>query len=128
MPEEKNNEVNGGGVKMESYTPVPPVQSHHAHLGPILGVIVIVLVLIFVGLNLWGGLLSKEIETVIPEPIVNNEPETPRAVADTQILGTLSPSDDLSAIEADVSSTNFDSLETDITAIDVEFNTELEVQ
>ncbi len=122
MSDENNVEPNNPVVdKTTMYTPAGIVNPHHAHVGPILAVLVIMLVLILGGLYLWGGALSTEVP-VTPEPIVNNEPETPRADADTQILETLSPSDDLSAIEADINSTSFDSLDTDFTAIESELD------
>ncbi len=94
-------------------------QTHHAHMGPILGILIIVLVIILGGLYLWGGMLVEQ-TPVVEEQIINNEPETPRATADQQILETLSPSDELDAIEADITSTNLDSLDADLTSIDVE--------
>lgn len=123
MSEEKKDILNdpmSGNVPM--HMPASLTSRPHAHIGPILGVLVIMLALILGGLYLWGETLSTKVPVITPEPIVNNEPETPRAVADTQILETLSPSDDLDAIEADVNSTNFDSLDTDFTAIDTEIN------
>ncbi len=111
---------------------MPPgtvIEKHHSHLGPILGILVIVLVLILTGLYIWGGFLSNEVNTVPTEtPIINNEPETPRAEADQTILETLSPSDDMSAIEADINSTNLDSLDSELTTIDVELEAGLQTQ
>ena len=93
------------------------------HSGPILGILVIVLVLILAGLYLWGSVLSTQ-NTPLPEkPVINNEPETPRAETDVKILQTQSASDELSTIDADLSSTNLDSLDADLTAIDAEINT-----
>ncbi len=94
-------------------------ETHHGHVGPILGILVMALVIILGGLYLWGGMLAEE-EAQTETPIVNNEPETPRATADAEILETLSPSDELDAIEADLISTNLDSLDADMTAIDAE--------
>ena len=108
----------------DTTTPISFTEKHHAHLGPILGVLVIVLVLILGGLFLWGGFLAKTVPPGQPNPI-NNEPETLRAQTDTQILGTMSPSDDLAAIETDIGSTNLDSLDTDLTAVDNELNNSL---
>lgn len=106
----------------EMYSPEQHDESHQSHLGVILGILVLVLALIFGGLYLWGSLLHEQ-DTLIPAvPIVNNEPETPRATTDAQILDTESPSDELDAIEADLSSTNLDSLDTDIITIDAELN------
>ena len=95
-----------------------------SHIGPILGVIALMLVLILVGLYVWGGMLTEQ-AVEVPTPIVNNEPETPRAEADIQILKTLSPSDELSAIEADLYSTDNNSLDADLTTIDAEFEAAL---
>lgn len=91
----------------------------HSHAGPILGALIIILVLILGGLYLWGSMLHEE-PVVPPPPIVNHEPETPRAVTDIEILNTVSPSDELDAIEADLSATNLDSIDADLTAIDAE--------
>ncbi len=114
--------------KTEMHMPTPVGAVRHSHTGPILGILVIALVLIFIGLYLWGGMLGPQVEPIQEVPIVNNEPETPRAVADQAILETLSPSDEVSAIEADLSSTNFDSLDAELTTIDAELDAELEVQ
>ncbi len=84
--------------------------------GPILGILIIVLVLILAGLYLWGSLLKSNVP-MDNGTIINNEPETPRAEADIDMFGTLSPSDELSAIEADLSATKLETLVTDITAL-----------
>ncbi len=106
----------------------PPFHKmQHARLGPILGMIILVLALVLGGLFLWGSMLANK-EAVPAPPIVNNEPETPRAAADAQILETTSSSDELSAIEADIESTNLDSIEQDLQAIDNEFSGSAEEQ
>lgn len=103
-------------------------QTHHAHMGPILAGLLILLVLVFIGMYLWGASIATNTAS-IPEPVIpNNEPETPRAVADQQIFETLSPSDELDAIDADLGSTNFDSLDTDLNTIEAEFGGDLQVQ
>jgi len=104
----------------------PLTETHHSHVGPILGVLIIILVLVLAGLYLWGGMLSKEQTRMNERTIVNNEPETPRAEADVQILNTLSPSDELDAIEADLDGTNFDSIDQDLNSIDAELNAALQ--
>lgn len=95
---------------------------HHSHLGPILGVLLILLVIVATGLYIWGGQLFEEqamVQEQVPA-IPNNEPETPRAEADQQILETLSSSNEIDAIEADVMSTNLDSIDTDLNTVDQE--------
>ncbi len=94
---------------------------HPKHVGPILGVLVIILALILGGLYLWGSMLGESenqarVERVMP----NNEPETPRAEADKQIMGTVSSSDEISAIEADLYSTNLDGLDGELEQIKIE--------
>lgn len=108
--------------KVAMHLPTNGDIEHHSHVGPILGVLVVMLVLIFGGLFLWGSMLDKEAEVLPEPPILNNEPETPRAIADQQILETLSPSDELDAIDADLGSSNFDSIDADMTTIDAELN------
>jgi len=116
MPDSKENvteqTTTGDDMRM------PTMQ--HSHIGPILGVLVIMLVIILGGLYLWGGMLSNGVGT--RTPVINNEPETPRAQADQEIFGTVSTSDDLAAIEADINNTNFDSLQSDLVTIDAELN------
>ncbi len=101
-------------------------ESHHKHLGPVLGALILVLVLILGGLYLWGSKLNEEVMPV-PDTLINNEPETPRAAADQALMETVSTSDELSAIEADLGSSNLDALDTDITAIDAELNAAIPV-
>lgn len=124
MSEIQNNNGNQTQQLQPNYASTQ-THIHHSHLGPILAVLIIMLIIIFGGLYLWGGMLSNTGVAPIEDVIINDEPETPRAVADTKILETLSPSDELDAIEADLGSTNLDSIDTDLTAIDVEFETAL---
>ncbi len=124
MPETQKNEI----PKSAGAIPSQVSRMHQSHQGPLLGILVILLVLILTGLYLWGGMLSQQSEPIQELPIVNNEPETPRAVADQAILETLSPSDELSAIEADLQSTNLDTIDSDLTPIDAELNARPEVQ
>ncbi len=104
----------------EMHIPEGYEEGHSAHTGPILAIIVLVLVLILGGLFLWGSTISKMEQNVVETPIINNEPETPRAEADVEILEIMSPSDELDVLEADISNTNIDSLNTDLDTIDVE--------
>lgn len=118
MSEETTNK--SALMKTQSFT-----ERHHAHLGPMLGALILLVVIILEGLYLWGQSLTKTDPAFQERVIINNEPETPRAVADAQILETLSPSDDLGAIEADLNSTNLDSIDADMTTIDAELNATL---
>lgn len=91
--------------------------------GVVIGLLVIVLVILLCALYLWGALLSKQAEEpIVFNPPSNNEPETPRADADIQILKTVSASDDIAAIEADLSSTNLDGLDKEMPLIENDLN------
>lgn len=91
---------------------------HHTHMGPLLGMLIIALAIIFGGLYLWGAMLGKEAGTLTQQrTLPNNEPETTRAVVDQEILKTLSPSNDLDALYADLESTNLDNLDTELDQI-----------
>ena len=87
------------------------------HLGPIIAVLMVLLVAILFGLYLWGSALNEQSNIPIEKSLVNNEPETPRAVADVQIIETVSSSDSLEAIEADLGSTNLDTVDTELNEI-----------
>ncbi len=102
-------------------------ETHHAHMGPILAGLLLLLVLVGMGMYLWGASLATEPAPAPIPTIPNNEPETVRAVADQQIFETLSPSDELDAIDADLGSTNFDSLDTDLNTIEAELG-DIQVQ
>lgn len=99
-------------------------------LGPIIAVLIVILVLVLGGLYMWQS-------TMLEEPIVlppverptaeeNNEPESNNAEADVQVLETVSTSNSIEAIEADIESTNLDTLDAELTAIESELDAEIE--
>ena len=93
-------------------------EKNHAHVGPVLAVLVIILICILGGLYLWGSLLTNEaVATPSERNIVNDEPETTRAQADSQMLGAVSSSNALDAIYADLESTNLDTLDNELDQI-----------
>lgn len=98
-------------------TNTQPVIPHTSKTrGLIIGGAVAVLVLIGIGMYLWGSSLPLSPQTPFNPP--NNEPETPRANADIQIFRTVSSSNELSSIEADLESTNLSSLDTELELIE----------
>ncbi len=95
-------------------------------LGPIVGILIIVLLLILVGLYLWGNMLSREPVVGYDAPqIINDEPETNNTDADIQALKTQSSSDEIDTIEADIESTNLENLDKELNAIEAEFDSAL---
>lgn len=111
----------------ESFSATPEMsEDKTAHLGAILGVLIVILVLILAGLYLWGMTMTEESyteETPVvtrPAPEENNEPESTNAEAEVETMGALSTSNSIEAIEADLESTDLESLDTELDAIDSE--------
>lgn len=108
---------------------VPAPATEHSHFGVILGVLILLLALIFAGLYVWSQYLQQKPQPAAPAPVAsrptdaqNKEPESTNAKADTQTLNTLSTSDELGAIKADLESTNLDTVTSDIPAIESELH------
>lgn len=91
----------------------------------ILALVVVVTVVIVGVLYVWGSQLSPNdlVDKDLTQKYTNNEPETPRAKADVQASTVLSSSDEVSAIEADITSTNVSGVDTDIETMNAEINT-----
>lgn len=109
----------------QEYTTSIDSIEHASHLRVMLIVLVVVLILMVVGLFLWNHVITQdgqEKERNSPRTIENNEPEALRADTDTQILNTVSTSDTIDAIEADLKSTNLDNLDQELTEIGQELN------
>ena len=87
---------------------------------------IILLLIGILGTLLWWGstLLTPELdqtnntEALRPTPEENNEPESTTAEARVQALQTVSSSDEISAIEADLMSTTVGDIESELRAID----------
>lgn len=111
-------------VEMHMPEGMTVTEKHNSSFAIILAVLLVLLVMILGGLYLWGAALeTQETQQEVPaREIPNNEPETPRAEADTQILNTVSPSDELDAIEADINSTELDSLDAELEEIERELD------
>lgn len=83
------------------------------------------LVLLLAGLYLWGASLKQ---AVIVSPITpdrptraeNNEPESTNAEADVDTAAALSTSNELDLIQADLENTNLNTLDAELTTIDIE--------
>lgn len=135
MNENNNNEqidVTDEEFKMpEEKFGITNVEEAPSHLGVILGILIVVLSLILGGLYLWST--TFQTQPVAETPIVerpteeeNNEPESTNAEADVQVLETLSTSDEIAALEADIESTNLDELDAELQAIEAELDAALQ--
>ena len=96
-----------------------------SHSAPVIVLITIVLMLILGGLFYWHSMVTTP--SIIPTPTperptaeTNKEPESTTATAQADNFNVLSTSDELSAIEADLESTNLDTLDLELNAIEAE--------
>jgi uncharacterized protein HemX len=96
--------------------------------GPLLVTLAILLVLILGGMYYWFATLSTPAPVAEPAqrptPEQNNEPESTTAEAQTETMQAVSTSDEISAIEADLESTNLESMDAEMEAIDAEMEAE----
>lgn len=103
-------------------------------LGVILGILIVILVLILGGLYLWGTTIQKvSDELVAPSAETstteeNDGSENTNEAANVETVGTLSTSNELEAIEADIESTNLDQLDAELDTIDAELDASLDSQ
>ena len=87
-------------------------------MGPVLGIVIIVILLILGGFYFWGTQLTdtqKEVE-ITAEEIINQED------AALENLQSQSNSDEIDDIEADLNATDLESLDSELDAIDLELN------
>ncbi len=107
--------------KERTYNEVP-----ERHFSIILWLLIGILALLLVGLIMWYFALEEQAETAQPisaerpSAEMNREPESRNAVADVDAFGTMSTSDELSAIAADLHSTRLESLDAERGAIEAE--------
>ena len=126
MEENKNTpqEFTADEMRMPENTLAPEVVAHHNRVGLILGLLIVLLVLILGGLYLWysaafqPALMPQPEERFVPE--MPNEPEMQNADAEVQKLNTVSTSNEIDAIEADVNSTDLDQMDAELNSIDAE--------
>ena len=96
---------------------------------PLMPIILFGAILLLIGILgalLWWGSTFFTLPTVAsPEPVAtrptaeqNNEPESANAEANVQVLDTLSTSNELPAIKADLFGTTIEGIDSEITAID----------
>ncbi len=90
---------------------MPPAKEERKPVGPIIGVVIIILLLILGGLYVWGEKLNSE-NAMTPDEIRN---AADASVANLQAQGT---SDDISSIKADTDATNLEGLDKEVSDIE----------
>lgn len=107
-----------------------PVHTESIANGPILVLLVILLLAILGGMYRWFVLLDNDVPSISaglrPNAQENNEPESNSAEARAEAMGVVSNSNEIPAIEADIDSTDLDSLESELDSIEAELNAALE--
>lgn len=92
-------------------------EEHGNTVGPVVGTIVIVAVLVIGGLYYWGAQLNKQ--SAVDESLTA-EDITAAVDTSTEALGIQSTSDEVTAIEDDLDLTDLDDLDAELGNIDVE--------
>jgi uncharacterized protein HemX len=90
-------------------------------IGPIIGIAIIVVIIIFGGLYYWGGKINKQElrsaqENTTAEEILSQED------ASLESLQVQSTSDEIADIEADLDMTDLENLDAELDNIDIELN------
>ena len=84
-------------------------------MGPIVGIAIIVILIIYGGLYYWGGKIkNQDQKSATAEEILNQEDGS------LDLLRTQRPSDEIADIEADLDSTNLEGLDKELDDIDAE--------
>jgi hypothetical protein len=121
-PTFKTDELKIPASSLASVTQRPLEKSRLAPL--ILLTLVVLLLVVLAGLYYWQQLLTTTplvpSASLRPTAEQNQEPESTTARAQTDIISTLSTSNEITAIEADLGSTNLNSLDSELQAIDAE--------
>ena len=96
----------------------------------IIVMLVLLLIAILVGMYYWFSQLPVKLSSVEELPMieVNNEPESSATETATASQQTVSPSDEIATIEADLIATDLESLDAELNAIEAELDTALDVQ
>ncbi len=116
-------------MKMPADAVMPAVstEKEESSMPVLLGVIIVLLVLILGGLYLWSTTFTVSpvddgAGAMRPTPAENNEPESATADAQVEALETVSTSNSMDAIEADIESTNFADIDAELGTIDAEID------
>jgi hypothetical protein len=93
----------------------------HKSTGPIIGIAIIIVIIIFGGLYYWGAQLTGKDGSEETEKPTAEEIESAEDTAVSE-LETQSNSDEISAIEEDLNATDLEGLDAELENIDAEFN------
>ncbi len=109
-PQTENNQTNQSSMG----SAMPKMNNEKKPIGPVIGVIIIVLVLTLGGFYFYGDQLNRKNEVMTPEEIVNTSDE---ATLNLKQQGT---SDEINSIETDLNATDLNNLDKELQDIDNE--------
>lgn len=113
-------EAGGAPLAQSPQTPAQEstqVPEESSSLGPIIGTIIIIAVIVIGGLYLYGKQVAKEEQSgLTPEEILSAEDP---ALSSLKEQGT---SDEVADIEADLESSELDNLDAELNSLDLEFD------
>lgn len=95
-------------------------ETHKKPVGPIIGIAIIVVIMIFGGLYYWGAQISKQ-NKVKQENLTAEQIGSQTDNAALQ-LQAQSQSDEIADIETDLNTTDLENLDQELENIDLEFN------
>lgn len=100
-------------INIQNNTPME-TPNKSSGIGSIIGTIVIIAIIILGGLYFWGKRIedAKMKQDLVSE--VNTESQTEPTVNEAAAIKSISPSDDLNSIEADLNGTNLNDLDAEI--------------
>lgn len=110
----------------QNQTPImtPGLTPHEEKsIGPAIGIIIIIVVIVLGGLYFWGQRLEMRSPATTENPPVENT-QVSNSPAELQEIQSQSSADDTAAIEADLNATNVDSLGTEMNSVDAEAQTQ----
>ena len=128
MDENQNNEMPQEGENMPEAEqpmpegmPEPQPEGKSGSYGPIVGILIIVVLLIFAGFYFWGDSLNSEMPEVDNTEEVPTAPEG-EAMEEEATEVPLSDSDELDALEAELEGTILEDIDAELEDIDAELN------
>ncbi len=126
-PETTNQNVPVSSAPIAPQAPIPGMPPIHEEkaLGPAIGVVIIIFVLVLGGLYFWGQRMNtqkiaEEQMQVDSLPPVTAEPQVDAQVMQLKVQGS---GDDITSIDADLKSTDTTNLGTEVNSMNAEANT-----
>jgi hypothetical protein len=113
-PQDQNTPTSSQTPESVQYSSPLPAE-HRGSMGAVIGAIIIVVILLLIGLYLWGAQLAQSPSTVTEEVVEETSDEAP-------LTGT----DAVADIESDLEATEFEEIDDELNSIEAELEAELQ--